>query len=59
MLNRLLLDSWLNLGNDSASILTVPTYEGRVDCFNLPVISMAKIAPNFMFNLPKVRFFAG
>ena len=47
------------MGDDSASILMVPVYEGRVDHFNLPVISMAKIAPNFMFKLPKVRLFDG
>ena len=46
---------------EALGILTmlILAYEGRVDRFNIPVISVAKIAPNFMFKLPKVRLFDG
>ena len=47
------------MGDDSASILMVPVYEGRVDRFNLPFILVAKIAPNFIFKLSKARLFGG
>jgi hypothetical protein len=33
--------------------------KGRADSFQAPAISVAKIAPNFSFKLPKAKAFGG